>query len=241
MSEIDLGGLLQRPQSVTWLFAGDSITQGAAHTRGWRDYTELFKERLGELGRNLDVVVKTAVNGSALYSLEAAGLEDRVLRFKPDIVFLMFGTNDAAGGAVGLDSFRTLYRDIISRMRAAGITQIIMQATVPMMPVDPERVISLAGITDPSQRQVQIERWRERLNHIPDYAQATCDVARELGIDIIDHHGTWQATGNRGELMDGGFHPNEYGHRLIAHTIFRACNMWDKSSWTCRLLVPVNA
>ncbi len=36
---------------LTWVFAGDSITQGIVYTHGWRGYTELFKERLWELGR----------------------------------------------------------------------------------------------------------------------------------------------------------------------------------------------
>ena len=37
--------LLEREQALTWIFTGDSITHGAAHTIGWRDYTELFCER----------------------------------------------------------------------------------------------------------------------------------------------------------------------------------------------------
>ena len=32
---------------VTWTFIGDSITQGVAHTHGWRNYVELFAERSG--------------------------------------------------------------------------------------------------------------------------------------------------------------------------------------------------
>ncbi|HEU5326569.1 MAG TPA: hypothetical protein VFU78_00670, partial [Thermomicrobiales bacterium] len=38
--------LLQGVEPVRWVFAGDSITHGAAHTIGWRDYTELFGERV---------------------------------------------------------------------------------------------------------------------------------------------------------------------------------------------------
>ena len=53
MCKIDLGDLISRKEPVRWLFAGDSITQGARHTRGHRDYTQLFKERVGELARML--------------------------------------------------------------------------------------------------------------------------------------------------------------------------------------------
>ena len=49
--------LLRGEYPVKWLFYGDSITHGALHTFGWRDYTELFAERLRfELGRTMDTV-----------------------------------------------------------------------------------------------------------------------------------------------------------------------------------------
>jgi hypothetical protein len=52
--------LLRTEKPVKWLFYGDSITHGAAHTRGWRDYTEIFSERIRtELQRAEDVVIKT--------------------------------------------------------------------------------------------------------------------------------------------------------------------------------------
>ncbi len=85
----------QRP--VKWLFAGDSITQGAVQTDGWRDYTQLFKERLGELGRNEDVVINTAVGGWSLEQF-ASRRDDRVFSYQPHVVLMMFGTNDAVGG-----------------------------------------------------------------------------------------------------------------------------------------------
>src|SRR2546421_6398893 len=92
--------LLRENHPLTWLFAGDSITQGAVHTCGWRDYTQLFKERLGEVGRNEDVVINIAVGGWRVGAL-VARVEERILRFGPDVVFLMFGTNDAAGSVAG--------------------------------------------------------------------------------------------------------------------------------------------
>jgi hypothetical protein len=51
-------------EPVRWVFSGDSITHGALHTFGLRDYTELFSERVRfEMGRGLDVVMKTAISG----------------------------------------------------------------------------------------------------------------------------------------------------------------------------------
>ena len=48
---------LRSPEPIKWIFDGDSITHGALHTVGWRDYTEHFTERLRyEMGRMRDVV-----------------------------------------------------------------------------------------------------------------------------------------------------------------------------------------
>ena len=33
-------------QQWTWVFYGDSITHGAAHTHGWRSFPEIFQERV---------------------------------------------------------------------------------------------------------------------------------------------------------------------------------------------------
>ena len=45
----EIRALLGRAEPVRWVFTGDSITHGAAHTIGWRDYTELFDERARKL------------------------------------------------------------------------------------------------------------------------------------------------------------------------------------------------
>ena len=239
MEKLDLSDLLKRHAPVTWLFCGDSITQGAVHTRGWRDYTQLFGERLGELGRNEDVTINSACGGWTLAVL-APRLEERVLRFRPDVLFLMFGVNDAAGGGKGLQEFGDAYADVISRAREAGIGRVVVQTITPMVPLDPEAAIEIAKFQDEQTRDSKLRGLRMRLEHLPSYSEAISGVARRLGVALVDHWSVWmEAGGARGQLLDGGFHPNEYGHRLIAHTIFRACGMWDEGSWTCRLFVPV--
>ena len=61
---------INSPKPVKWLFYGDSITHGAYHTFGWRDYTQLFAERVrGEMGRNMDVVINTAISGNTTRQL----------------------------------------------------------------------------------------------------------------------------------------------------------------------------
>ncbi len=55
---------MQSSVPMKWLFTGDSITHGALHTWGYRDYTEHFSERLRyEIGRPRDIVIKTGISG----------------------------------------------------------------------------------------------------------------------------------------------------------------------------------
>ena len=71
--------LLSADAPVKWLFYGDSITHGARHTYGFRDYTELFAERVRfELGRRLDVVLNTAVGGQRVLSPLSGELLPRI-------------------------------------------------------------------------------------------------------------------------------------------------------------------
>ena len=236
---IDISDLIDRTGPVTWLFCGDSITQGAKHTRGWRDYTQLFRERIGEMARNEDIVINTAVGGWSTQALEPR-LDERILRYKPDAVFLMFGTNDAATGLSGIEAFETRYEEILKRIRGSGIGLVIVQTTVPMMTVDPHDTINIAEWPDEKTREGKLKGLVERRTSLEPYVSCTRRVAEKTGIQLIDHCAVWARVGAaRGQLMDGGFHPNEYGHRLIAHTVFRECGIFDAESWTCRMAVPI--
>lgn len=158
---VDLCRFLERHTPVTWLFCGDSITQGAVHTRGWRDYTQLFKERLGELARNDDLVLNTAVGGWSVSAL-LPRLQERILRLQPDVLFLLFGTNDAAAGPDHLATFSEQYVQVIERARRAGIGAIVVQTTVPMLPVDPEAIIAMAEWPDAEVRASKLQGLRCR-------------------------------------------------------------------------------
>ena len=229
---IDLSSYLSRSEPVTWLFIGDSITQGVTHTHGYRDFSQLFKERLCELDRKRDIVINTAVSGSSLRKFTPT-LEYRALRFKPDVVFILFGTNDSVKGTEGLAEFTKLYHEMISRLKSAGAGLIVIQTTIPVMPLDPVRC---------EDEGMPLGNTLARLKYVPAYVEATRKVAKEMKCPLIDHYKPWmKLTSGRGVLTEGEIHPNGYGHRFMAGTIFRACGIWDeKSSWTCRLFVPIS-
>lgn len=211
--------LLERAEPVRWVFAGDSITHGAAHTVGWRDYTELFSERVRwELGRMRDVVIKTGISGWTIADL-AADLDWNVLQFNPECVSLMFGLNDSMHGEAGLEQFVTTYVETIARIRERTGAAVLLHTPNWLLPTDrPERV-----------------QW------VPAYRDAVVRIAETTGAPCIDHFAIWteaEPSGGMHHWLAHGCHPNEYGHRVLAHTMFRALDIWDETSWTCQLNVP---
>ena len=57
--------ILKSDNGITWLFYGDSITQGVKHCGGSKNYSEIFSERVRyELGRKKDIVINSGISGN---------------------------------------------------------------------------------------------------------------------------------------------------------------------------------
>ena len=211
--------LFSREDPVKWVFTGDSITHGAKHTIGWRDYPELFSERLRwEMGRARDFVIKTGISGWTIAKI-AEDLEWNVLQFQPDCVSIMVGMNDCAQGPAGLAGFRQTYLRTIARIREETGAAILLHTPNWSLPTGGE----------------------VRMHHLASYAQAIREVAGEAGVPFVDHFTEWVDADPSGAMhhwLGHGCHPNEFGHRVLAHAIFRALDIWDDASWTCQLTVP---
>jgi lysophospholipase L1-like esterase len=214
-----IADLLQREEPVKWLFAGDSITHGALHTLGWRDFTEHFSERIRfELKRPRDFVIKSGISGWKITNL-ADDLDWNVLQFNADVVLMKFGMNDCTLGDEGLDLFRTTYIDVIGKIQASG-SHVVLQT--------PNPVLDYAGAP--------------RADNLAAYRTAVLEIADVCGVPLIDHYDRWtsrETIGTLQHLLVDGFHPNEYGHRALAHGLFEAFGMLDlDGSLTCQLLIP---
>ena len=194
--------LLQSPQPVKWLFTGDSITHGALHTMGHRDYPEHFRERVRwELRRMQDCVINNACSG---WTVKVAGenLDSNVLQFKPDVVFLNFAPNDCVGGAAGLNNFKSNYLEVIDRIQNETSALVVLQT--------PSLLISLDEV---------------RFAELPAYIQVVRNIADERQLLLIDHSSAWEEENAKGTMMywlSDAVHPNEYGHLAMAHTLFRS-------------------
>ena len=206
---------------VKWLFTGDSVTHGALHTWGHRDYTELFSERIRwELGRYRDLILNTGVSGRTIADL-AADLDWSVFQFRPDVVLLMFGINDSRGGTDGVDEFRRQLGNVIERIRDFNAaTTILLQTPNPVLP----------------------EAFPLRAA-LPSYAEAVRRTATAMQVPLIDHWDYWQRAAEADSLrriawMNDELHPNAYGHLAIAAHLLRELELWDAQSQSGRLFLP---
>ena len=213
--------LLKSRDPLKWLFAGDSITHGAVHTFGSRDYTELFSERLrSELGRPRDIVIKTAISGHTTSRL----LEDfdwRHAQFAPDVTFVMIGMNDcSAARNIPLAVFRDNLAELVRRLGALR-SLVVLQTTCPILPG-----------TAP-----------DREPNFPAYMEAIRAAAAEFTLPLVDHTRRWEelerkAPGSHFYWMSNAFHPNAAGHRLFAEEIYRELGLWDPAASSCRFFRP---
>jgi lysophospholipase L1-like esterase len=215
--------LLESPDAVKWIFEGDSITHGALHTFGWRDYTELFSERLRfEMGRHRDVIIKNAASGHTTRDL-LSNFDWRVGQFRPQVVFLMFGMNDCSTGRqIPREEFRANLQTICDKIRAMPGAVPVLQTTCPILP----------GFSP------------DREPNFDAYMDTIRAVASANQLPLIDHTRHWrdifakQGTGYFHYWMSDAFHPNQHGHLVFMELLFREVGIFDEKSFVCRLFRP---
>jgi lysophospholipase L1-like esterase len=203
---------------VTWTFIGDSITQGVVHTHGWRNYVELFSERVrGELGRLGDAVINSGVSGSTAQDL-LTEFHWRAGRFAPDVLLAMFGTNDMLDSEEGVRGFRFRVDQIVQRGRDVGAT-VVLQTPPPVL-AEGARTPELMAL----------------------YAATVREVAEDLGVVLVDHAAAWEKAAReaRAEVaphgwLDDAFHPGARGHHALVRTLLETLDIDDPSSPVYRL------
>ncbi|MFH1006057.1 MAG: SGNH/GDSL hydrolase family protein [Candidatus Latescibacterota bacterium] len=213
----EIRSLLQSEEPIRWLFYGDSITHGALHTQGQRDYTQLFAERVRyELVRPMDVVINTAISGHTTeYLLE--GFDWRVAQFSPHVVFLMIGMNDCSDQIdISLAQFEQNLNELADRMEMLD-SRLVLQTTCPI----------LQGVA------------AEREPYFDDYMEAIRRVAAARELPLVDHTKFWLEHADRkGLWMSDAFHPNGYGHQAFALLLYEAMGIYDPESLSCQLALP---
>ena len=205
----------------TWVFYGDSITHGAAHTHGWRSFPEIFHERVRwELKQSADIIINTACSGQTAFNLSKEDyFESHVSRFAPDAVLLLIGTNDIVKTEGGAEGFREYLEKIVA--------QIVNLDAVPVVQNYPP----IGQSTNPS--------YVKRFENMPAYNKVIEETAQKYNAIFVDHWSHWCARTNAPRLLDHWLgetiHPGARGHFEMAMTIFKALGIHSDDSPCCRI------
>ncbi|MBK7721175.1 MAG: SGNH/GDSL hydrolase family protein [Austwickia sp.] len=199
-----LAGALARSAPLTWVLAGDSITQGVYHTHGARSWAEHLHERVrSELGRARDILINTGIAGWTAPQV-LGDVDHLVTRFAPDVVSLALGMNDSLNGDAGLATFA----DALGELARVGL--------------ELDAVVILH-----TPNAIGEGAWNTK-STVAAYAGVVRDVAAELGAILVDHHADWRARFGDADptpWLDEPVHPNAAGHRAMAQSVFRALGL----------------
>ena len=203
----------------TWVFYGDSLTHGAAHTRGFRSFPEIFAERVRwEMRLLYDVVINTGISGqTTVQLLDEKRYQWRVRRFAPDVVFILIGSNDIVK-LKNVDTYRQNLLELVRRVRNDGAIPVLQ--TYPTILRVPEN-----------------DKYMLRYRDFPEYNQAIRQLAADESVILVDHHLYWQqfaADEKTLKLWLGeAIHPGGKGHLEMAKLIFRNLDIFDPESSCC--------
>lgn len=206
----------QKP--ILWLFLGDSITHGAWHTNGYRCFSEHWREIMkweprknGNFRRTNDIVINCGVSGETATGF-LNHVDWRLKQFKPQVVLINFGINDA-------DKIRDK-----ARFRA-DLTQIVKLVRV-MKAIPVLQTPSLTLEHKPSRAE---------------FAQIVREVAAKEKALLVDHASYWKELSGSEECpaawMNNTLHPNYLGHRVMVRALAFELGFWDKDSPTLKLPV----
>jgi lysophospholipase L1-like esterase len=209
---------LKAGEHVTIVAFGDSNTEITFHTRGRMNWVGLLAEAIFETyGNGVCTLINSGKCGSRV--LEALGRLDRdVLRYRPDLVIVAFGMNDAGRGEAALPAFRDDLRTLVRRIREACGSEILLRTSNP--------VVTVSGVPLPPEQPHPGRPWDPPERPLAAYARVTVEVAAELGCTCVDHYTLWSRKETWSGLpvadpqglwmrMGDAIHPGALGHLVF--------------------------
>lgn len=195
------------PPAVKIVTLGDSITKGVR--AGVLD-EETFASRLAAwlAQESIEAEVVNEGIGGERTDQALARLDQDIIARRPAIVVVMYGTNDSyvdrgrKQSRLSREEYRANLRELVERLRAAGIRPVLM--------------------TEPRWGdQAQPNGVGEHPNVRLEQHMAACrEVARDTGVALVDHFEHWSQAAAGGTDVGGWTtdqcHPNARGHEEIA-------------------------
>lgn len=208
--------IADRQKPLKWIFTGDSITQGAKHTLGYRSYPEIFSEHVRfEMNRSRDFIINTAVSGQTTREI-LADFDWRAAQFSPAVVSLMIGTNDAAKSRrIPVEEYGKNLETLVQKIREIK--------AIPLLQTP--NTIDMGG-----------EPAKNERSDLPSFVDMMRKIATRQNLVLVDHWRFWEA--NHDKILaenwrNDPLHPNGKGHLEMARLLFRHLDICDDHSFTC--------
>ncbi len=217
-----LQALVKGKPGITWVITGDSITHGAAHTKGARSYPEHWAELIRwDRRRFNDVVINTGISGDTVSKRDGRDLgqlnkfDERIKRFSPQVVSVNTGMNDCSGGKNGLPRFERELTLLVQKIRALG-------------------AIPILQVPNPA-----AESDKNRNQQLALYDDIVRKVADRENVLLVDHAAHWhhfvEDGAKRREWMNDGLHPNGAGHIEMFKRMAWDLGFFDPGMPSCKL------
>ncbi|MCK5805126.1 MAG: discoidin domain-containing protein [Lentisphaeria bacterium] len=194
---------------------GDSITRGVrGGVTARQTYEHHLQQWLGEHVTPVEVINKGIGGERTDQALKR--LASDIITQRPDIVTVMYGTNDSAIDAgkteprLPLARYEANLHTIVARLRAAGIRPVLMTSP----PLCPKFVYR--------KREPYVTKG---VNHqLVRYVRRVPLVAAKEHVALVDNFAKWAELALLGQdlnaLTTDGCHPNPDGHLFIARTMY---------------------
>lgn len=205
----------------TWVFYGDSITHGAAHTHGWRSFPEIFHERVRwEYHLSNDAVINSGASGNSTVDLlDKEQYQRRIKRYNPQVVFVLIGMNDTVRSKTKDPAvFRANLEELVKRLQ------------------NDKAIVVLQTINTVNVRLAWGEKhnYVQRFKALPTYNDIIRETAKKCSTILVDHDKHWRTNAADNKTLRAWLgeyiHPGAKGHLEMANLIFKTLNMYDPKS-----------
>ncbi|MDA1165227.1 MAG: GDSL-type esterase/lipase family protein [Planctomycetota bacterium] len=194
---------------LTIVALGDSITKGVrSGVTVEQTYASVVEEKLTADGRSVRVI-NVGIGGER--TDQALTRLDQLLSHKPDIVTVMYGTNDSyvdrgkTASRITVDQYRANLKKIVVELLRRGIQPVLM--------TEPRWSDKAASNGIGENPNVKLEP----------FVAACRETAKEWRLPLVDHFADWTTARESGTDLHGwttdGCHPNPDGHAKIAETL----------------------
>jgi len=243
--------IMKLDESLTWVFAGDSITHNSHFTMGMNGHSDWFEQYLNGIQiRQNDDVVNSAWGGADIRDFltvdetpsgngtdydAGQGVENFITKYNPDVVFIKLGMNNRGMARTNFINYYKQMLDAIYEICESEYQKrpkVVLLSPSPMSGEnfsDDKGNSSLATSFVDSTLDLRDDIATIAEEYAEDYGTLFCDLRTaflneqvKLGADY--RHVFF------GDSSDGTVHPNAAGQYLIFKTLSKTLGIYDEEN-----------